>query len=94
MSAVALVLFGDGGRVLLGGVHVVHRAGAHDHQQALIVAPQNRLDPLARLTHRGGCGLAQGQLLMQERRCHERPRFHHVEIRGGNHAGSRTGAGG
>jgi hypothetical protein len=86
---VAAVLLGNGGGVLLGRLHIVHGAGPHDHQQARVIAPQDRLDALARLPHRGRGPLAEGQLAVQQGWCHQRPRVHHMEIGGGDHAGSR-----
>ena len=56
---VIIALFGGDGRgVLLGGGHVVDRAGTNDHQQPRVVAAQDRLDPLAGPLHRGDGALA------------------------------------
>ena len=77
---------GNQRRILLGRVHVVHRAGPDDHQQPVIAGVQDCLDALAGQLHGAGCLLADRQLGVQNRRRHQGPGFHHVEVGGGNHA--------
>ena len=93
LLAVALSDAGDGGGVFPGGGHVMHRAGPNDHQQALILAVQDRLDPLPGLLHGVGGRRGERQLAVEHGGAHQGPGFHHVEVGGGEHGQSQLARG-
>ena len=71
--------------VFLGRSHIVNRAGTNDHQQPLILAAQDALDPLTGLAHRFAGPIRQRQVAVQDGRCHQRAGLHHMQIGGGEH---------